>query len=456
MTDTLGDPAPAKTAKPGLRRILGIGFGLAVIVGSTLGIGILRTPGLVAAQLPDRSTILTLWVVGGLYTLLGSVCLTELGAMLPQAGGYYVYTRRAFGDTAGFAVGWTDWLTYCAVLGYVSIGMSEFSALLLPSLGGAVTLMAVALLLGFVGLQWMGVRVSSRFQEIATALKFVAFLALVAACLAASPGPAAALDAAAAPASSATLLGVIVALQSVVITYGGWQSALYFTEEDRDPARNLPRSMIGGELAVIAVYLLVNVALLAVLPVPTLARSTLPAADAAQIILGSRGARAITLLSLISLPPLLNAIMMIGTRILFAMGRDRLLWSRTAIVNAGGTPGVATLVTTAVAIVLIVTGTFQRLVAMASFFLAANYSVCCLALVVLRRREPGLARPFRAWGYPWSVGIVLAGAAVFLTGFLVEDTANGAAALALLAVGLIGRRAFARTRDASPSADRAS
>jgi basic amino acid/polyamine antiporter, APA family len=444
MTNTVGDTARAKTAKPGLRRILGIGFGLAVIVGSTLGIGILRTPGLVAAQLPSRSAILAVWIVGGLYTLLGSVCLTELGTMLPQAGGYYVYARRAFGDTVGFAVGWTDWLTYCAVLGYVSIGMSEFAALLVPSLRGAVTAVAVALLLGFVALQWMGVRVSSRFQQIATTLKFVAFLALVAACFAASPGLAPPSGTAAAIPSSTTLVGVIVALQSVIITYGGWQSALYFTEEDPNPARNLPRSMIGGEIAVIGVYLLVNLALLAVLPVPSLARSTLPAADAAQMILGVRGAQAITVLSLISLPPLLNAIMMIGTRILFAMGRDGLLWSRTATINAGGTPGVATLVTTAVAIVLIATGTFQRLVAMASFLLAANYSVCCLALVVLRRREPELARPFRAWGYPWSAGIVLAGAAVFLIGVLAGDTANGVAALALLMVGLMGRTAMAR------------
>jgi APA family basic amino acid/polyamine antiporter len=436
--------AGIKTAKPGLRRILGISFGLAVIVGSTLGIGILRTPGLVAAQLTERSTILTVWIVGGLYTLLGSVCLTELGTMLPRAGGYYVYTRRAFGDMVGFAVGWTDWLTYCAVLGYVSIGMSEFVALLVPSLASAVTPIAVGLLLCFVGLQWMGVRVSSRFQEIATALKFVAFLALVAACFIWAPAPATAQSAADAVRSAPTMVGVVVALQSVVITYGGWQSALYFTEEDRDPARNLPRSMIGGEILVIAIYLLVNLALLKVLPVMTLARSTLPAADAAQAILGVRGAQTITLLSLISLPPLLNAIMMIGTRILFAMGRDGLLWSRTATVNAGGTPGVATLVTTAVAIVLIVTGTFQRLVAMASFFLAANYAVCCVALVVLRRREPDLPRPFRAWGYPWSAGIVLAGAAVFLAGVLAGDTANGVAALGLVAVGLLGRAAFAR------------
>jgi APA family basic amino acid/polyamine antiporter len=238
---------------------------------------------------------------------------------------------------------------------------------------------------------------------------------------------------------------VVVALQSVVITYGGWQSALYFTEEDRDPARNLPRSMIGGEIAVIVVYLLVNLALLAVLSVPSLARSTLPAADAAQAIMGVRGAQTITLLSLISLPPSLNAMMMIGTRILFAMGRDGLVWSRTASVNPRGTPGIATLVTTAVAIALIASGTFQRLVAMASFFLAANYSVCCVALVVLRRREPGLARPFRAWGYPWSAGIVLVGAAAFLTGVLAGDTANGVAALALLAVGLAGRAALGRS-----------
>jgi APA family basic amino acid/polyamine antiporter len=444
MTNALGDTARVKTAKPGLRRILGISFGLAVILGSTLGIGILRTPGLVAAQLPNRWAILTVWVVGGLYTLLGSVCLTELGTMLPQAGGYYVYARRAFGDTVGFAVGWTDWITYCAVLGYVSIGMSEFVALLVPPLGGAVRPTAVALLLGFVALQWMGVRVSSRFQEVTTALKFAAFLALVAACFAVSPRVATAAGSGAALTSAPTLVGVVVALQSVLITYGGWQSPLYFTEEDRDPARNLPRSMIGGEIAVIGVYLLVNLAVLAVLPVPSLARSTLPAADAAQIILGVRGAQTITLLSLISLPPLLNAIMMIGTRILFAMGRDGLIWSRTATINAGGTPGVATLVTTAVAIVLIVTGTFQRLVAMASFLLAANYSVCCLALVVLRWREPDRARPFRAWGYPWTAVIVLVGAALFLIGVLAGDTVNGVAALALLGVGLVGRTAIAR------------
>src|SRR5262245_42878001 len=135
-----------------LHRILGLGFGLAVIVGSTLGIGILRTPSLVAAELPTTSAILAVWVVGGLYTLLGAVCLAELGTMLPQAGGYYVYARHAFGTTVGFAVGWTDWLTYCAVLGYISIGMAEFIAVLAPPLSGYVRPLAVAALAAFVAL----------------------------------------------------------------------------------------------------------------------------------------------------------------------------------------------------------------------------------------------------------------------------------------------------------------
>jgi len=240
-----------------------------------------------------------------------------------------------------------------------------------------------------------------------------------------------------------TFTGVILALQAVVIAYGGWQSALYFTEEDREPARNLPRAMIGGVVSVIVVYLLVNLALLAVLPIPDLAKSTLPGADAAAIVAGDRGKQLITVLSVLSLLPLLNAILMIGARILFAMGRDGLVPARTASVNAGGTPDVATVVTTGVAVLLIASGTFQNLIALASVFLAANYCVSCLALVVLRRREPGAARPFRAWGYPWSAAIVVAGAVVFLAGMLVNDTASAVKAMGLLAVGLVGRAALA-------------
>jgi APA family basic amino acid/polyamine antiporter len=359
--------------------------------------------------------------------------------MLPQDGGYYVYVRHAFGNTAGFAVGWTDWLTYCSVLAYVSIAIAEFIAVLVPPISSAVRLVAISTLIAVVVLQWMGIRVSSQFQEMTTSLKCLAFFALIVACLLV-PVRRYASEGGIAPAM--TFSGLVIALQAIVITYGGWQSPLYFAEEDRDPSGNLPRTMIGGVLSVIVIYLLVNVALLNVLPMSGLASATLPAADAAQVIAGLRGRDLITVLSVISLVPALNAVMMIGTRIVFAMGRDRLFWSRTSTVNESGTPSVATMLTTAIAVGLIATGTFRRLIAMTSFFLAANYCLCCVALIALRYREPEARRPYRAWAYPWSAWIVAVGALIFLIATLVGDTFNGLAAIGLCAVGLIGRAMF--------------
>ena len=427
-----------------LRRVLGVGFGLAVSIGGTIGVGILRTPGLVAEQLHVPLLILLLWVAGGIYTLLGASCLTELGLMLPQAGGFYVYVRRAFGNTAGFAVGWTDWLMYCSILGYLSIAIAEFIAALGVIPGGAIRTLSVLVLVSIVALQWLGIRISSLFQEVTTALKCVAFLILVGACLLVPTNgyPSAPVT------SSMTFSGLVIALQAIVITYGGWQSPLYFIEEDRDPARNLPRTMIGGVLSVIAIYLLVNIALIKVLPMSELSGATLPAADAARIIAGAHGRNLIVLLSVISLVPLLNAITMMGTRVIFALGRDQLFWSRTSTVNPRGTPDTATLLTAAVAVGLIATGTFQRLIAMTSFFLAANYTLCCLALIVLRREEPDLPRPYQAWGYPWSAWLITAGGAIFLVGMLVGDTLNGLGSLGLLALGLFGRVVL--TRKATP------
>jgi len=428
-----------------LRRVLGVGFGLAVSIGGTIGVGILRTPGLVAEQLHGPLPILLLWVAGGIYTLLGASCLTELGLMLPRAGGFYIYARRAFGNTAGFAVGWTDWLMYCSILGYLSIAIAEFIAALGLLPGSAIRFLSVLILVSIVALQWLGIRISSLFQEVTTSLKCVAFLVLVAACLLV---PTDGYPSAGIP-SSMTLSGLVIALQAIVITYGGWQSPLYFIEEDRNPARNLPRVMIGGVLSVIGIYLLVNIALLKVLPMSELSGATFPAADAARVIAGAHGRNLMILLSVIPLVPLLNAVTMMGTRVIFALGRDQLFWSRTSTVNARGTPDTATLLTAAVAVGLIATGTFQRLIAMTSFFLAANYSLCCVALVVLRHREPDLPRPYQAWGYPWSIWIVWAGSVIFLLGMLVGDMFNGLAALGLLAIGVIGRALF--TRVASPS-----
>src|SRR5262245_32968204 len=198
------------SAPGGLRRVLGFGFGLAVIVGATLGIGILRTPGLVAGQISSPAAILAVWIVGGLYTLVSAACFSELGTMLPEEGGYYVYARHAFGNTVGFAVGWTDWLTYCSVLGYVSIGMAEFTGVLIPPLAGSVSTVAVSILVGLVALQWAGVRVSSGFQQATTAIKFAAFLVVVIAAFTIGHR----VPQSTTVASNASLTGLVVALQA--------------------------------------------------------------------------------------------------------------------------------------------------------------------------------------------------------------------------------------------------
>lgn len=433
----------------GLRRVLGVGFGLAAIIGGTLGVGILRTPGLVAHELHAPGPILLLWIVGGFYTLVGSICLAEVGAVVPQAGGYYVYARRAFGDHVGFAVGWMDWIAYCAALGYVAIGMAEFLGVLVPPLAGLVRPIAIAALLGFVALQWAGVRISSRFQQWTTVLKCVAFVALIAVGIALAGDGSRVLRPL--PAQAPTLGGIVAAIQVVIIAFGGWQSALYFTEEDRDPRHNLPRAMIGGVVILIVIYVLVNLALLMIVPMSELASSTLPAADAARAIAGERGRQVITILSITSLPPLLNALMMIGSRIVFALGRDRLVWGRTADVSVRGTPGVATVVTTLAAIILIATGTFERLGGVAAIFLAVNCSVCCLALIALRRTELGNQPGFRAWGYPWTPLIVVIGSVAFLLGVGVADPVAALTATGVLATGMIGYAAFVMRSEARPA-----
>jgi APA family basic amino acid/polyamine antiporter len=322
----------------------------------------------------------------------------------------------------------------------LSIAIAEFIAALGVISADTVRSAAVLIVLGVVALQWLGVRISSQFQKVTTSLKCIAFLVLVSGCLVIPAGE----NAFKTVSPSVTFSGLTVALQAIIITYAGWQSPLYFIEEDRDPARNLPRAMIGGVLSVLGIYLLVNIALLKALPMSELSGATLPAADAARLIAGPYGRNLIILLSIISLVPLLNSITMIGTRVIFGLGRDRLFWSRTSTVTSAGTPDTAALLTAAVAIVLIATGTFQRLIAMTSFFLAANYSLCCIALVVLRHQEPELPRPHQAWGYPWSPWLVAAAGVMFLFGMLTGDIFNGVAAIGLLAVGLIGRALFNR------------
>ncbi len=443
MTEERGKP------RGNLLRILGVSFGIAVTIGGTIGVGILRTPGMVAAELGDAGLILAVWVLGGVYALFGTLAVAELGTMLPQAGGWYVYARRAFGPYIGFVVGWSDWIAQCAALAYLATAMGDFSAVLAPAFSSASKAIAMATLLGFSLLHWRGLRVSGKAQELTSLVKAVGFLALVVACLVLGRR-ASELPASGAPATvSGFLVALVIALQSVIITYDGWYSAIYFTEEDRDPARNLPRSALFGIAATIVIYLLVNIALLYVLPLPRLAASPLPAADAAQTIFGGYGGPTVTALSIISLPSVINAVLLLAARILFAMSRDGWFASRAAAVSLRGTPSVAMFAATLMGLFLVATGTFERLIAIAAFLYGVIYGSGFLALLVLRRREPHLARPFKAWGYPWTTLVVLIGSALFLCGNLFSDPYNSFYALVLMSLSYPAYRLG--TRRACPS-----
>jgi basic amino acid/polyamine antiporter, APA family len=420
-----------------LVRVLGLGFGIAVVIGGTIGVGILRAPAPVMARTGSVPLAMLVWVFGGIYALLGASALAELGTMIPEAGGFFSYARRAFGSRVAFAVGWCDLLVYCTALAYLSIAVGEFFVALVPAASGG----AKAVAIGTVGiasaLQWSGVKVSGRAQQVMSALKAFGFGGLAIACLAAGSWPA---PHDAAPADAGSLVELILAFQLVIGTYGGWYSAIYFTEEDTNPTKHLPRALVGGVLCLTAIYVALNVALAAVLPRTALASSALPAADAAAVLFGARASALITLLSIVSLVGIIHPVLMMGTRVLFAMAREERPRSLLTRVNRGGTPAAALLAVTVAATALLVSGTFDRLFAMVAIYMTYNYVAAMVALIVLRHREPERARPVRAWGYPWTVWLVLAISSAFLLGAIVGDPTNSAAALLLVAASWPVRR----------------
>lgn len=416
---------------------MGVGFGLAVGIGGTIGAGILRTPGEVAAQLRSPWLVMAVWVVGGVYAFFCTASVTELATMLPQEGGWYVYSRKAFGEYAGFLVGSCDWMMQTTAVAYLAVASGEFVAGLQPGLAPHIKLVAVTAVVILTLLNWLGLRAGSRAQEITSLVKALALIAFVMACFVVSPGSGAAESSSMIrfpPSSGSILLAVVVALQAVIVTYDGWYSAIYFMEEDRDPARNLPRSAIGGVVACIAVFLLVNAALLHVLPIAQMAASQVPAADAAMLVFGGYGKQIIFVISLVAVISTINALLLIAPRILFAMGRDGLLLRGMASVNSGGTPSVSLLIGALAAIALILTGSFDTLIAIASFLFVAVYISGFVALFKLRAREPELTRPFKVWGYPWmTLGVLLASVG-FLIASVISDLKHSLFTLILIAI----------------------
>lgn len=221
--------------------------------------------------------------------------------------------------------------------------------------------------------------------------------------------------------SRSIFLGLMLALQGVIVTYDGWYAPIYFVEEDTNPARNLPRSMIGTALACIAIFLLVNAALYHVLGMDHLAGSKMPAVDAATLLFGSYGRRIILVVALVAVLSSANAGLMYTPRILFSMSRDGLLPRNVASVNRGGTPSLALFLCSVISIALILTGNFDMLVGIGSILFIAIYLSGFVSLLVLRKTEPDLPRPYQTWWYPWSTVLVLLASTAFLIGSVIAD-----------------------------------
>jgi APA family basic amino acid/polyamine antiporter len=415
-----------------LLRVLGVGFGLAVTIGGTIGMGILRTPGEVAAQLPTKSLFIGVWILGGAYALLGALSVAELGSMIHRSGGWYVFIHRAMGNYPGFVIGWSDWLSTCGTLAILSMVVGEYASVLIPQLAGRDKAIALVVLLAFAALQWRGIRWGSFTQNITSALKALVFVALAVAAFTVI-GRTTAEAALPLPHGFAVLGALIIALQGVLYTYDGWYGVIYFGEEVCNPKRDVVRSMFGGTLLVIAIYVVVNLAYVHVLPMSKLADEPFAAGAVARAIFGRYGDTTIRILAIVSILSTVNAYTLTAPRILYAMSCDDLFHHAATRVNRGGTPTVTLFISTLCGVLFILSAKFSSMLAAIAFFFVANYTMGYLSVIILRWREPALPRPYKVWGYPWTTLIALIGSLLFLIGAAIADKRNSFWALAILA-----------------------
>lgn len=421
-----------------LLKLLGVGFGVAVTVGGTIGTGILRKPGQIAALIGDPWVIMLLWIAVGIYALLGVLCAIELAISMPQAGAWYVYARRAFGNYFGFVTGITSWFGTVAALGFGAYTMSEYIALLIPKTLHYIQLIAIFMLIILTLFHWLGTKSAGKSQEILAVIKGLGLLLFVIVCFIFGSHPTSieitqTVSKTVIPMSIVSIIG---ALQAIFYTYDGWHTATYFTEENTDPAKTLPKSMILGVISIIVIYLLVNGAILYALPTELLANSKLAAADTISYIFGDGYSKIITIFLMISILGIVNAQIMFAPRVIFSMSRDGLFFKAATKVNAAGTPSIAMPLTAILSIILILSGkdTCDRLSNIATFFFVLSYGAGFAALIRLRYSEPNLIRPFRSPWFPYLPILLIVLSLLFLAGAVYSDLDSSIYALVFLVI----------------------
>ncbi len=395
-TDRWGDRLP---------RRLGLWSAVAVLVGSTIGGGIFRTPAIIAERVPAPVPMFGVWILGGLLALCGALTYAELAALFPRSGGVYVYIREGFGRLPAFLFGWTELLLIRAsALGAIATPFAEY---LLRSLGldpkiepnaTYVHYVAAGAIVVTATLNYIGVRWSSLILNMTTATKYGALALLVALAFLVGQGD---FNHFTQPAGTSTpgLFGL--ALVSVLWAYDGWGDLSFVGGEVQDPERNLPRALILGTTAVIAIYLLVNAAYLYLIPIGQMARSPLVAADAAQLIVGQAGVGLVAVVVMIATFSTLLGSILTSPRIFFAMADDGLLFQAVARVHPRfKTPSVSIVVTGLLGVVWVLFLNYEQLADQFVVAIFPFYALAAAAVFVLRRRQPERPRPVRVWGYP--------------------------------------------------------
>jgi basic amino acid/polyamine antiporter, APA family len=437
----IAEASPAAPAK--LPRTLGLWSSVALVVGITIGSGIFRSPAGIAQKVPNAPAMIGLWMLGGAITLCGALSLAELAAALPETGGLYAYLREGWGRLPAFLFGWSELvLIRASALGGIAIVFGDY---LLRSIGtdpgvhptlsrtlsaGAIAFAAAANI--------RGANVGAAIVGVATWMKFAALAVLVLASFALGSAHGASLDHLASAGPQPLALGAMgLALVSILWAYDGWADLSFASGEVKDPSRNLPRAIILGTIAIIALYVLTNVAYLYVSPVQVVAQSPLVAADTMLALFGRAGVALVSIFVMISSFSSLNGSMLASPRVFFAMADDGLLFPAIAKVHTRyRTPYVAIVLAATLGIALVMSRSFERLTDTFVLAIWPFYALGVAAIYRLRRSAPEMARPYRAIGYPVIPALFVIAVAAFVVNSLVNDTTNSVITFALIFAGV--------------------
>ncbi len=396
--------APTGTALP---RQLGLYSAIAVLIGTTIGSGIFRSPAGIADKLPGPLPLLTVWAMGGLFSLCGALTLAELAGAMPRTGGYFVYIREAWGRLPAFLYGWSELtLIRAAALGGISTTFAEYALRGLgfnPAIAPydtyahwiAAATLALMAVINVVGLRW-----GALVQNFTTVAKYGGLMIIVLLALILGLPKTGGHFTPMAPPGSFSVSAFGLALVSVLWAFDGWGDVSKVAGEVEDPRKTLPKAIIIGTLAIIVIYLLANIAYLSVLSVEEIRGARLVAADVAERLVGPIGVTLVSITVLLSTFGSVNGSLLTGPRIFFAMADDGLFFRKVAAVHPKfQTPYVAILMTATIGIAFVLLRTFEQL---ADIFVTASlvFYILSIGAIFKLRKRPDWDPPMRTPLYP--------------------------------------------------------